>query len=132
VYFFSFYFILYPLLHFDVFCFGSFHSFTQQIKWLVDRHGQLPGRGPPAYNAKPSADVEMADGVGPMQQRAVAVDGPLMFVADRQPGWQAPTSMGRNVNGPVAHRQPLMMDGNVSPSTNLMAHRGLVRVIVLS
>jgi len=73
----------------------------------------------------------MVDGVAPMQ-RAVPVDGPLL-VADGQPGWRAPASMRRSdVNGPVgpvAHRHP-MMDGDVSPGSDLMARRGLVAVIL--
>jgi len=93
---------------------------------LIVRHANLPERGPPAYNAKPSADVELADGVRPLQ-RAVAVDGPLIVVDD-QPGWRAPVPVRRDVNGPmgpVAHRQP-QMDGDV-PS---MARRRFVAIIV--
>jgi len=66
-------------------------------------------------------------------QRALAVDGPLTVVADGRPrGWQgAPAVSGpwRDANGPagpVAHRQPLMMDSELSPSNDLMARRRLV------
>ena len=71
----------------------------------------MPDRGPPAYNAEPSA---LADGVSPVHRAPAAVrhdvNGPVGF------------------HGPVAHRQ---MDGGVAPSNDLMAHRGLVITVTV-
>jgi len=92
---------------------------------------QLPGRGPPAYNATPSADNVMVDGVGPVH---MAVDE-TPAVSIRKPEWplssvavqhdvNGPVSPSRTeFHGPVAHRH---MDGAVAPSNGLVAHRGLV------
>ena len=78
------------------------------------------GRGPPAYNAKPTADGGLAHGFTPdLVHRAM---DEATTVSDGQPGWQAPVGVNGPV-GPVAHRQ---MDGPVAASNGLMAHRGLV------
>ena len=84
----------------------------------------MPSRGPPAYN---DTDSSMADGVGPVHR---TVDGPLTIPGGKQP----PAAMRHDVNGPVGSSRPgfhgpvghRQMDGAVSPSNGLMAHRGLV------
>jgi len=87
----------------------------------------VPGRGPPAYNA----DGGMADSLGPVRR---APDGPLA-IADGQPGWQAPATVRRDVNGPVGLQHPTqtptafygpVAHRQMSASNGLVAHRGSV------